>query len=391
MVPNAVANFECSLERNTMYDKRNLSFLPKAMSELAAAANSQENFLDNFPSYSKKDLELIEKGTRGQSTNKQWFEQRNGRITASNFRDVHPKVNSIKAAEKPSDVDATKLVAKLVGYTKLNPNLPALKHGRTAEPNAIHKYRSVLKTKGHTQVKISQCGLFIDTQKIYLGASPDSVVRCCCGEGILEVKCPLSRNPTVPSSDNVSYLILKDGEQVLKRSHKYYDQVQGQLAITGKAWCDFFVYTRHGYVMQRIYPDKKYWASLASNLEFFYHHYVAPELVTRELLSSISFIDESPLRIDSESPPCMSNPKDMPNGRRKRKGEGSVLGRPSKRKSKPIYICGKCSFICKQPGTELIESSRTCRKCHQWYHISCIDKNDSKKTSWMCEKCCNHL
>ena len=148
MVPNAVANFECSLERNTMYDKRTLSFLPKTMSELAAAANSQESFLDSFLSYSKKDLELIEKGTRGQSTNKQWFEQRDGRITASNFRDVHTKVNSIKAAEKPSDVDATKLVAKLVGYTKLDPDLPALKHGRTAEPNAIHKYGVYLRQKG---------------------------------------------------------------------------------------------------------------------------------------------------------------------------------------------------------------------------------------------------
>ena len=70
---------------------------------------------------------------------------------------------------------------------------------------------------------------------------------------------------------------------MLKQSHKYYDQVQGQLAITGKAWCDIFLYTRHGYVMQRIYLDKKYWASLDSNLEFFYINYVAPELVTREL------------------------------------------------------------------------------------------------------------
>ena len=146
---------------------------------------------------------------------------------------------------------------------------------------------------------------------------------------------------------------------------------------------------------------KRYWASLASNLEFFYLNSVAPELVTRELkekyevdfaenqvmeemLSSISFIDESPLRNDSEPPPCMNNTKDMPNGRWKRKGEGSH----SKRKSKPIYICGKCSFICKQQGTVLLESSRTSRKCHQWYHISCIDNNDSKKTSWMCEKCC---
>ena len=142
---------------------------------------------------------------------------------------------------------------------------------------------------------------------------------------------------------------------MLKQSHKYYDQVQGQLAITGKARCDFFVNTRHGYVMQHFYPDEKYWASLASNPEFIYLNYVAPELVTHELkekyevdfavneimeemLSSISFIDKRPLRNDSESPPCMNNTKDIPNSRRKRKGEGSVLVHPSKRKSIPIYI-----------------------------------------------------
>ena len=186
---------------------------------------------------------------------------------------------------------------------------------------------------------------------------------------------------------------------MLKQSHKYYDQVQGKLAITGKAWCDFFVYTRHGYVKQRIYPDKKYWDSLASNMELYYLNYVAPELVTRELkenyevyfamnevmeeiLSSISFIDESPLRNDSESPPCMNNTKDMHiTGEKERGGISSWPHR---------IICGKCSFICKQQGNELLESSRTSRKCHQWYHILCIDKNDSKKTSWMCEKCCNH-
>ena len=149
-------------------------------------------------------------------------------------------------------------------------------------------------------------------------------------------------------------MILKDGEQVLKQSHKCYDQVQGQLAITGKAWCDFFVYTRHGYVMQRIYPDEKYWPSLASNPEFFYLNYVAPELVTRELkekyevdfavneimeemLSSISFIDESPLRNDSESPPCMNNTKDMLNSRGKRKGRDQFLATPQKGNPNP-YI-----------------------------------------------------
>ena len=115
----------------------------------------------------------------------------------------------------------------------------------------------------------------------------------------------------------------------------------------------FFVYTRHGYDMQRIYPNEKYWTSLASNPEFFYLNYVAPELVTRELkekcevdfavnqvmeemLSSISFIDESPLRNDSESPPCMNNTKDMLNSRGK--GRGGISSWPHLKKEIQTHI-----------------------------------------------------
>ena len=81
---------------------------------------------------------------------------------------------------------------------------------------------------------------------------------------------------------------------------------------------------------------------------------MAPELVTRELkekyeadfavnevmeemLSSISFIDENPLRNDSESPPCMNNTKDMPNSMGKRKGRDQFLATPQKGNPNP-YI-----------------------------------------------------
>ena len=31
-----------------------------------------------------------------------------------------------------------------------------------------------------------------------------------------------------------------------KRTHVYYDQLQGQMGITGADWCDFVVYTKAG-------------------------------------------------------------------------------------------------------------------------------------------------
>lgn len=46
-----------------------------------------------------------------------------------------------------------------------------------------------------------------------------------------------------------------DGHMLLKKSHNYYYQVQGQLATTQLPWCDFVVWTPHGTTIQRIERD----------------------------------------------------------------------------------------------------------------------------------------
>ena len=37
-------------------------------------------------------------------------------------------------------------------------------------------------------------GLYIDTRYPFLAATPDSLVSCCCGEGIVEVKVDIESN-----------------------------------------------------------------------------------------------------------------------------------------------------------------------------------------------------
>jgi len=44
----------------------------------------------------------------------------------------------------------------------------------------------------------------------------------------------------------------KDGKPTLKKRHIYYDQVQGQMVLTGAQWCDFIVYTNKGLSVERI-------------------------------------------------------------------------------------------------------------------------------------------
>ena len=67
----------------------------------------------------------------------------------------------------------------------------------------------------------------------------------------------------------------------LKETHQYYAQVQGQMGIGGRPWCDFVVYTKKGLSVQRIAFDQKFWQDkLLPKLTSFYDNCVAPEIVS---------------------------------------------------------------------------------------------------------------
>ena len=44
----------------------------------------------------------------------------------------------------------------------------------------------------------------------------------------------------------------QDGRSSIKFRHVYYAQVQGQIAITDRKWCDFVVYTSKGISIEKI-------------------------------------------------------------------------------------------------------------------------------------------
>ena len=45
----------------------------------------------------------------------------------------------------------------------------------------------------HVEFEVEATGLHVNPKYPYLGASPDGLVMCaCCGNGLLEVKCPYS-------------------------------------------------------------------------------------------------------------------------------------------------------------------------------------------------------
>lgn len=209
------------------------------------------DFLSYLPKITSEEIEHIEQKTRGQHKNDNWHRLHKGRITASKFYQVFTKVQTIKKKNRNNEVvDCTSILKSLLGHTCVNPNLKPLKHGRETEPVAVHCYLDAYK-KCHENVAYSECGMFIDKSDIFLAATPDLLISCsCCGEGLLEVKCPLVPECKLCSKfctcNLPEYIVYLDGEFKLKQNHSYFVQVQGQLAITGRKWCDFYVYTING-------------------------------------------------------------------------------------------------------------------------------------------------
>ena len=171
--------------------------------------------------------------------------QRKGRTTASNFYAVYTKVNSLKNETVTSKCfNAEPLIKRLMGYGGINLDLPSLKQGRSFEPVAGADYLAIVKSQHH-QLIFSECGLFIYSENTYLGASPDGLVECqCCGKGVVEIKCPYSIAHEHPSHTNLNYLCLRNDGKTIKQNHAYFSQLQGQMAISKRYYCDFFcIYT----------------------------------------------------------------------------------------------------------------------------------------------------
>lgn len=146
---------------------------------------------------------------------------------------------------------------------------------------------------------LQQCGLIINPVYPHLGASPDGLVfdpQQSYPNGTLEIKCPASdswknQSPSECARDPNFFCRLDPATNAvtLKRDHPYYCQVQGQLAITGRQWCDFVVWTlKQPLSVEKIYYDHHFWGEMLSKLNKFYIQGVLPELFTTRVQRGIS-------------------------------------------------------------------------------------------------------
>lgn len=100
----------------------------------------------------------------------------------------------------------------------------------------------------------------------------------CCGQGLLEIKCPLSAANKEASPQNVKCLEHVEGQVRLKRHHEYYSQVQFQMGVTGRQWCHFILFTKCDSFVEGICFDALLWEKLLLASRLFFRNHICPKL-----------------------------------------------------------------------------------------------------------------
>ncbi|XP_041354555.1 uncharacterized protein LOC121372325 [Gigantopelta aegis] len=159
------------------------------------------------------DAEKLESQTQGQASCQLWKTSRAKRITASNFG----KILQLKS------VPSSKFLENIFNSKEIS--AAHLEYGRRNEPKAKAKYLELYHTR-----HIHECGLVVNKEFLFLGASPDGKVCDNNDCGLIEVKCPYTaRDHTINQAvDELKKFILKrEGNSIVfPQNHQYYDQVQ---------------------------------------------------------------------------------------------------------------------------------------------------------------------
>ena len=144
-----------------------------------------------------------------------WHQLRLGKVTASRVSDVMAKIKTGESASR-KNYRAELVVQRLTGLPSESFTNAAMEWGTATEPMARIAYEIA------KEVLVEQVG-FIDHPTIAMfGCSPDGLAH----DGMIEIKCPNSATHIEYLTDN-------------KAPAKYINQMQCQMAVTGRKWCDF--------------------------------------------------------------------------------------------------------------------------------------------------------
>lgn len=168
-----------------------------------------------------------------------WLALRLGKVTASKMSDVLSKGRGT-APSKTSETYMMELLAeRLTGESKPFFENDAMRWGTETEPQARFMYE--LKSGN----KVEEVA-FIERDE-FTGVSPDGLIG---DDGMIEIKCPTTIT-------QIKRALTDD------YSKDYYAQIQMQLWVAERQWCDFLSFDPRldvdaGYLLQRVERDEEF-------------------------------------------------------------------------------------------------------------------------------------
>lgn len=244
------------------------------MNDADVSVACQTIFASGIP-VTDDEAAYLEESMKLQAQCSLWHKYRVGHITASNFA----AVSKVRLSTPPMS-----LIKKLImGESNVDFNrVPALKCGVTNKPVACLTYVEKAKSE-HKRFNFQPAGLFVNKDFPHLGASPDGLITCsCCGDGLIEIRCPYKHHDEDPINivDNDFCLQpASGGNMCLLHTHNYYTQVQGQLAICEREYCDFICWMPCGMYVERVTRDPAYFDTLRPSLDRFFKDILLPCLL----------------------------------------------------------------------------------------------------------------
>ncbi|KAL5021765.1 hypothetical protein ScPMuIL_000920 [Solemya velum] len=334
---------------------------------------------------SEAATEVLQKLTVAQSGCEEWKKQRLGRITASNF---HRTFTRSQTLQRDPTADPSSLIASVMGYTN-TPTTTAMKHGLSMEPHAKTEYTSSMK-RMHKNFRAENVGIVLFKEKPYISASADLLTSCkCCGEGLCEIKCPETIKDQIPTAENLPYIDIKDdGELELKKNHSYYFQIQGQMGVLNRQFCDLFVYTAHGHMTVRIKFDKVFWCCMLEQIDWFWKNHISRELLTQDIRQERKLLEKEPH--PKKRKMCQPSASDLNtcDVSCSKKRQSGLL---KNRQRACVYLCGLCGQQCFDDPKGKEDFSIQCERCDTWIHFKCagIKKGcaPNENEEWFCQKC----
>lgn len=148
----------------------------------------------------------------------EWFAVRCGKVTASHFAEVMAKGRGGGASKTREKYMMQLLAERVSGRPEESYQNKWMEEGTEKEPDARFLYEWI------TDKKVEQVGFVQATDDV--GCSPDGLID---SDGQIELKCP-------KLTTHIGY-ILKD-----TLPSEYKPQVQGQLWVCERKWCDFVSY-----------------------------------------------------------------------------------------------------------------------------------------------------